>query len=82
MAKEELPELENRFGALEKQLKLQLIPKDPNDEKNVILEIRPGAGGDEAGLFAEELFRAYSIYASSNGWKVDILNTTPGSAGE
>jgi peptide chain release factor 1 len=62
-------------------LKILLVPKDPNDEKNIILEIRAGTGGDEAGLFAGELFRMYSRYAESQGWKVEILESSPSSLG-
>ncbi|WP_456341605.1 peptide chain release factor 1 [Thermovibrio sp.] len=74
LAKEEKKELERRVEELESQLKKLLIPKDPNDEKNVILEIRAGAGGEEAALFAQELFRMYSRYAEKKGWKVEILS--------
>ncbi|MCB0413141.1 MAG: peptide chain release factor 1 [Bdellovibrionales bacterium] len=81
LAKEELPELEVQKGELEDQLKILLLPKDPNDEKNIILEIRAGAGGDEASLFAEELFRAYSYYASKKGWVMKLISTSPGNAG-
>jgi len=78
MAHDEQRELEAR---LERELKLLLIPKDPNDEKNVIVEIRAGTGGDEASLFAAELFRMYSRYAESQGWKVEILESSPSSIG-
>ena len=81
MAKEELAELQDRMPALEQELKLLLLPKDPNDEKNVILELRAGAGGDEASLFAGELFRAYQFYAQEKGWKVEILSSSEGTAG-
>ncbi len=81
MAKDELGELESTKNQLEGELKILLLPKDPNDEKNIILEIRPAAGGDEAGLFADELFRAYGHYASSHGWKVDILSRSDGAVG-
>jgi len=74
LAKEEKRELERRAEELEGELKKLLIPKDPNDEKNVILEIRAGAGGEEAALFAQELFRMYSRYAEKKGWKVEILS--------
>ena len=74
LAKEEKKELEKRAEELEGELKKLLIPKDPNDEKNVILEIRAGAGGEEAALFAQELFRMYSRYAEKKGWKVEILS--------
>ncbi|WP_258319248.1 PCRF domain-containing protein, partial [Listeria monocytogenes] len=70
MAKEEFAELQKEKADLEERLKLLLVPKDPNDDKNVILEIRGAAGGDEAALFAGDLFRMYSKYAESRGWKV------------
>src|SRR5205807_4209205 len=69
-AQEELDKLEARVGAVEEELKVLLLPKDPNDEKNIILEIRAGTGGDEASLFAAELFRMYERYAESKRWKV------------
>ena len=81
MAKEELPSLENKKLRLEEELKILLLPKDPNDEKNVILEIRSGAGGDEACLFAEELFRGYTHYASKMGWTMNMLSVSEGNAG-
>ena len=62
---------------ISEELKILLIPKDPNDDKNVIVEIRGGAGGDEAALFANSLFRMYSMYAESQGWKIEILNANP-----
>lgn len=76
LAKMELPDMETRFEELAVELKKLLIPKDPNDEKNVILEIRAGAGGDEAGLFAAELLRLYSRYAERKRWKIEMLNTS------
>ena len=81
MAHDEVHELEERKATLEKALKLLLIPRDPNDEKNVILEIRAGTGGDEAALFAGELFRMYSRYAESQGWRVEVLNSSPSDLG-
>ena len=69
------PELEARRAALEQQLRLALIPKDAMDERNVILEIRAGTGGDEAALFAGDLFRMYERYAAKHGWKVEIIST-------
>lgn len=81
MAKEELGPLEAELARTEAELKIAILPKDPNDDKNVILEIRPGAGGDEAALFTDELFRAYALYASTQGWKVDILSRTEGNVG-
>jgi len=74
LAKEELNESKQKITQLEETLKILLLPKDPNDEKNVIVEIRGGAGGDEAALFAAELFRMYSKYAERNRWKVDMMN--------
>src|SRR5271156_3705899 len=81
MAHDEEHALETRRENVERELKLLLIPKDPNDEKNVIVEIRAGTGGDEASLFAGELFRMYSRYAESQGWKVEILESSPSSIG-
>jgi peptide chain release factor 1 len=81
MARQELPELEARRDDLAQQLKLLLLPKDPNDEKNVILEVRAGTGGEEAALFAADLFRMYSRYAEGQGWKVEIMSTSESDAG-
>ena len=81
MAKEDLTDLESRLPEMEEELKLSLLPKDPNDEKNIVLEIRAGAGGDEAALFADELFRAYMHYAAKFGWKVELLSSSDGNAG-
>ncbi len=75
LAKVELAELEEREAELEERLKVLLLPKDPNDEKNVLLEIRAGTGGDEAALFAADLFRMYSRYAERQGWKVEVLSS-------
>ena len=80
-AEEELKSLESRVGGIEEQLKVLLLPKDPNDAKNVVLEIRAGTGGDEATLFADEMFRMYSRYAESNKWKVEVLSTSESSVG-
>ncbi|MDF2907261.1 MAG: prfA [Herbinix sp.] len=74
LAKEELNECKQRIPKLEEELKILLLPKDPNDEKNVIVEIRGGAGGDEAALFAAELYRMYVMYAERNRWKIDVMN--------
>lgn len=74
MAKEELNECKAKVEETEKDLKILLLPKDPNDEKNVIVEIRGGAGGDEAALFAAELFRMYSQYADRSRWKVEMMS--------
>ena len=76
--KEEIPGLKARREELEKELKLLLLPKDPNDERNVFLEIRAGTGGDEAALFAADLFRMYARYAEISGWKVDIMSSSAG----
>ncbi len=81
MAHDEEHALEARHETVERELKLLLIPKDPNDEKNVIVEIRAGTGGDEASLFAGELFRMYSRYAETQGWRVEILESSPSSIG-
>src|SRR4029077_2192151 len=80
-AKEELDKLEGRVVQVEADLKVLLLPKDPNDEKDVILEIRAGTGGDEATLFADEMFRMYSRYAETQGWKVEVLSTSESSVG-
>jgi peptide chain release factor 1 len=74
MADDEIERLERETGALEEQIKVLLVPKDPNDSRNVLLEIRAGTGGDEAALFAGDLFRMYSRYADRNGWKVDVMS--------
>lgn len=81
MAKEELATLQEQEETLESELKILLLPKDPNDDKDIILEIRAGAGGDEASLFAYELFRAYQHYASSQGWSVEVMSISEGNAG-
>src|SRR5213595_565665 len=75
-AQEELDRLENRVALVEADLKVLLLPKDPNDEKNVILEIRAGTGGDEATLFAAEILRMYARYAERQGWKMEVLEVT------
>jgi peptide chain release factor 1 len=80
-AQEELTKLEARVGAVEAELKVLLLPKDPNDEKDVILEIRAGTGGDEATLFAAEMFRMYTRYAETQGWKVEVLSTSESGVG-
>ena len=74
LAKEELNESKNRIEELEKEMKILLLPKDPNDEKNVIVEIRAGAGGDEAALFAAEVYRMYVHYAEGRRWKVEMIS--------
>src|SRR6266705_1390378 len=80
-AQEELDKLEPRVAAVEEDLKVLLLPKDPNDEKNVILEIRAGTGGDEATLFAAEVFRMYNRYAEAHKWKVEVLSTSESGVG-
>lgn len=81
MAEAELEELYERKTELEEKIKLLLIPKDPNDDKNVILEIRAGTGGDEAGIFASDLFRMYTRYAEVRGWKYEIIDMNEASMG-
>ena len=81
LAKLEISELEPEVERLKGELKLLLLPKDPKDDKNVILEIRAGAGGDEASLFTEQLYRAYSYYASKNLWRMEVLSTSLGNVG-
>ncbi len=81
MIREELKELEAAIPQLQESLKLALLPKDPNDDKNILLEIRAGAGGDEASLFADELFRGYASYASTQGWKAELISYTDGNVG-
>ncbi len=77
LARAELPALEARLVELDATLKQLLLPKDPNDERNTVLEIRAGTGGDEAGLFAAELFRMYTRYAERHGWRVEALSSSP-----
>ncbi len=81
LAREELPALKARRDELEQKLKILLIPKDPNDEKDVILEIRAGAGGDEAGLFAAEVLQMYLRYAEKRGWRSEIVDISSGTMG-
>ncbi|MEQ9300724.1 MAG: peptide chain release factor 1 [Cyclobacteriaceae bacterium] len=81
MAKMELDELVPQEEAIEEELKQMLIPKDPNDSKNVILEIRAGTGGDEAAIFAGDLYRMYTQFAENAGWKMSLMNLTEGTAG-
>jgi len=80
-AQEELERLEGRVGQVEQDLKVLLLPKDPNDEKNVVLEIRAGTGGDEASLFAAEIFRMYTRYAETQRWKVEVLSVSESGVG-
>jgi len=77
LAREEAASLEKRKEELEKKLRLALLPVDPNDEKNILLEIRAGTGGDEAALFVSDLFRMYSRFAEEKGWKVEVLSSNP-----
>jgi peptide chain release factor 1 len=81
MAEEEIAALEPRVAALEDELKLLLLPRDPNDEKNVILEIRAGTGGDEASLFAAEVFRMYTRFAEQHRWKVEVMSLSESGVG-
>jgi peptide chain release factor 1 len=81
MVHEERQQLASRLAELEEQLRRELTPKDPNDERNVVLEIRAGTGGDEATLFAAELFRMYSRYAEQRGWRVEVIDLSESEAG-
>ena len=80
-AKEEINDLTNKKEEIEKELEVLLLPHDPNDDKNVIVEIRGAAGGDEANIFAGDLFDMYTRYVNNYGWKIEVLNEEPGSAG-
>ena len=81
LAKEELKELEPQIPKLEEEIKLLLLPKDPNDDKNIYLEIRAGTGGDEASLFVGDLFRAYTRYADKKEWKTELISTSESDVG-
>ncbi len=81
MAKEELRELEPQIPLLEEDIKMLLLPKDPNDDRNIIVELRAGAGGDEAAIFVGDLFDAYTRYADLRGWKIELISTSPSDAG-
>ncbi len=81
LAKEELKDLEPRKPELEEEIKVLMIPTDPNDDKNIYLELRAGTGGDEAAIFVGDLFRGYLRYAENNGWKVEIMNQNESEAG-
>ncbi|MBI2680458.1 MAG: peptide chain release factor 1 [Candidatus Solibacter usitatus] len=81
MAADEVTRIEPEQARIEEELKVLLLPKDPNDEKNVVLEIRAGTGGDEATLFAAEVFRMYSRYAEAQGWKIDVTSSSESSVG-
>lgn len=81
LAAEENKELEKALEELERRLKILLLPKDPNDEKNTLVEIRPAAGGDEAGIFVGDLFRMYSKFAEKKGWQVELMEASPNDVG-
>jgi len=81
LAKEELAELEPMLPTLEEEIKILMIPKDKNDDKNIFIELRAGAGGDESALFVADVFKMYSRYAEQMGWKVEIVSTNDGTAG-
>ena len=81
MAKEELEEVKSKLPALEETIRFMLIPKDPEDAKNVVMELRAGTGGDEASIFAGELYRMYTKYCESKGWKVSVVDLSEGTAG-
>jgi len=81
LVKQEIESLESRLDHLVQELKLALLPKEANDEKDIIMEIRAGAGGDEAGLFAADLFRMYSRYTQAKGWEIDIINANESGIG-
>ena len=81
LAQEETEQLQRQIAAIEEDLRVLLLPRDPNDDKNVVLEIRAGTGGDEATLFAQEMFRMYSRYAESQGWRMEVLSTSVSGVG-
>jgi peptide chain release factor 1 len=81
MAKEELAELEGKLPTLEQELKLLLLPKDPNDDRNILLEIRAGAGGDEASIFVADVWRMYKNYFGTKGWRADVVSISQGDQG-
>src|SRR5205085_5827576 len=81
MAREEIPRLQPRVEELNERLKILLLPRDPNDERSVILEVRAGAGGDEAGIFAKDLLRMYLRYAERKGWKTSLMDSSDNAAG-
>ena len=81
MAKMQLDEAKDAIGKLEEEIRFMLIPKDPDDAKNVVLEIRAGTGGDEASIFAGDLYRMYSKYCSDKGWRVDVVSQSDGTSG-
>lgn len=81
LAREELPELESELAKLEREVQVLLLPRDPNDERNTVIEIRAGTGGEEAALFAADLFRMYTRFAETQGWRVEVLSKSDASAG-
>jgi len=81
MAKEELEEVKSKLPTLEETIRFMLIPKDPEDAKNVVMELRAGTGGDEASIFAGDLYRMYTKYCESKGWKVSVVDLSEGTAG-
>jgi len=81
LAKEELAELEPKLKELEEEIKILMIPKDPNDDKDIYIELRAGTGGDESALFVEDMFKMYTRYADKQGWKVEIVSSSEGTAG-
>jgi peptide chain release factor 1 len=81
MIKEEMPQLQQEKNELEEKIRILLLPRDPNDDKNVFLEIRAGTGGDEAGLFAGDVFRMYAKYAESQGWRVEVVSSSSSGVG-
>ena len=81
LAREELAQLEDEKGRIEGELRVELLPKDPNDDKNVIMEVRAGAGGEEAGLFASDIYRMYFRYAQRQGWKTEVINRSESGLG-
>ena len=81
MAKLQLEEVENKMPKIEEELKFLLIPKDPDDSKNVVVEIRAGTGGDEASIFAGDLFRMYSKFSESKNWSVNLVDSNEGTSG-
>jgi peptide chain release factor 1 len=81
LAKDEVPRLEAELATIEQSIKILLLPKDPNDEKNILIEIRGGTGGDEAAIFAGDLYRMYTRYAERRRWKMEIMSVSPGASG-
>ncbi|MFA5584110.1 MAG: PCRF domain-containing protein, partial [Bacteriovoracaceae bacterium] len=81
LAKEELSELEKALPTIEHELKLLLLPRDPNDDRNVMIEIRAGAGGDEAGIFVGDVWRMYKNYFNSRGWRAEVVSISEGDVG-